>query len=53
MEHAQASEDRGYNIVSQISFHLRANQGGGEKYVVSLSRVGGTWLCSALLAVNL
>lgn len=36
MERAQASEKRGYNILSRISFHLRATQDGGEKYVVSL-----------------
>lgn len=52
MEHAQASEDRGYNILSQILFHLHATQDGGEKYVRSLSRVGGMWLCSTLLAIN-
>lgn len=31
MEHAQTSEDRAYNILSQISFHLHATQDGGEK----------------------
>lgn len=53
MEHAQASEDRGYSMLSQISFHLPAAEDGREKYVVSLSRVGGMWLCSALLVINL
>lgn len=42
-----------YTILSQISFHLHTTQDGGEKYVVSLSRIGKTWLCSAFLAINL
>lgn len=40
----------GYSTLSSIFFHLHATQGGGEKYVVSPSRVGG--LSSALLAIN-